>query len=120
MAFRDPTEDERRLLRCLAAAAFGAGWRIDWVDHVRVEAMNDGGMGSLRLQVSPKVTGDRVVHSVGAEVCFQDADGVDVMATLYVDDCSEPRELDIWKVNYEPLIRIPDTLPRATRPDSST
>lgn len=62
----------------------------NWQENLIVTPMDDGGMGS---QVS--------------ECSFLDEDGVEVLATLNLDENSELFELDVWKVNYEPLIKLP-------------
>lgn len=43
-----------------------------------------------------------------AEYQFTDADGVEVLASLNVDQDGRPFELDMWKTDFSPLIRIPD------------
>jgi hypothetical protein len=75
--------------------------------------MDDGGMGSLRLatdeglqQQPGRLTGRRA-----AELQFIDADGVPVLASLNLDQNGELLEIDIWKTDFSPLIRIPDDLP---------
>lgn len=78
----------------------------EWLDQAKVSPMDDGGMGSLRF-LSPSTS---LVQKMGkkiAEVRFRDADGVDVIASMNLDKNGIPFELDIWKVNFKPLIRIP-------------
>ena len=67
-------------------------------------------MGSLRL--SGRKTG--LLH-VAAELEFTDVDGVPVSVALFVDDDGTPLELDMWKVDFNPLIEIPVDLPAARR-----
>ena len=99
------TSGEKRLVSALARAG-----RIDlpteWLDQVKVTPMNDGDMGSLRFHSSSaKRMGKQI-----SELKFRDADEVDVIASLNVDETGAPFELDIWKVNFKPLIRIPEHL----------
>jgi hypothetical protein len=67
--------------------------------------MADGGMGSLLL-LPPR--GDRVVSAQVAKAEFDDADGIPVSATLNLDDAGALFELDIWKVDFSRLQRLPD------------
>ncbi|WP_400192293.1 DUF6984 family protein [Hymenobacter sp. B81] len=66
--------------------------------------LDDGGMGSFQF-VSPKT--ERRFGRVLAETQYADADGVPVLASLYLDREGELYELDSWKVDYSPLRRIP-------------
>lgn len=104
MAFRRPTEAEQRLIGELASRA-----RLEdadvWLGALQVEEMDDGGMGSLRL-------GGRECSGVvvrKAEVQFTDEDGVEVIASLNAGADGVPLELDIWRTDFAPLIRIPET-----------
>ncbi len=65
--------------------------------------MDDGGMGSLAF-VSRK---GKKYGGILAEAEFHDADGTLVSAALFLDQEGELYELDIWKVDFSPLIRIP-------------
>ena len=70
--------------------------------------MDDGGMGSIVLAPLPISVIPRRFGSQVAEVWFSDADGVAVSATLNTDEEGELFELDVWKVDFSPLIRIPE------------
>ncbi|WP_421750901.1 DUF6984 family protein [Croceimicrobium sp.] len=39
---------------------------------------------------------------------MKDADGVEVIATLYLDKDGSLFELDLWKTNFEPLLILPE------------
>lgn len=73
--------------------------------EIRVTEMLDGGMGSLSF-VSAKSR--RSMGQVAGECSFLDADGALVEAALLLDKDGDLFELDIWKVNFAPLIYIPD------------
>jgi hypothetical protein len=98
---RKPTSDELRLLEHLVAKAT---FVID--GELLVEDMNDGGMGSLLLFAQHSISRERRFGRQVADCRFVDADGVDVIASLNLDEDGELFELDVWKVNYAPLIRI--------------
>lgn len=105
MTQRHLTVSEKRLLSALLSRAAQVKVPAGWLDAVEVCQMNDGGMGSLLLQ--PLVRGSRMGKRA-SDVKFRDSDGVDVIASLNLDDAGNPLELDIWKVDFKPLIRIPD------------
>ncbi|WP_425478789.1 DUF6984 family protein [Dokdonella koreensis] len=102
---RNLTKPESRLVRELLQRS-GVNMESDWLEKVKVIPMRDGGMGSLRFNSADS---DRKMSSQAAEIHFKDADGVDVIASLNLDHEGSPIELDIWKVNFMELIRIPDS-----------
>lgn len=63
-----------------------------------VESLDDGGMGSLRFLHSNQKFNQSLIPYV-----FKDTDGVDVSATINLDTNGEVYELDLWKVNFQPL-----------------
>lgn len=105
MAFRSTTPDEQRLLRELARVAGDTAAK--WLETVRVREMNDGGMGSLALTYAELDEHDREFGKQLATVQFTDADGVEVVATLNGNRSGRPFELDVWKTDFSPLLRIP-------------
>jgi hypothetical protein len=73
----------------------------------KVEPMLDGGMGSLRFGVS---TGEKAVPRLGqvfAQGEFNDEDGTPVSFTINLDSDGRLFELDLWRVDFEPLKRLP-------------
>ena len=66
-----------------------------------VTELNDGGMGSIRLTDSGSHLRDLI------QLKYVDSDNVPVFITLTESDFNELYELDIWKVNFEPLKRFP-------------
>lgn len=109
MKSRDLTESEKRLLRLLVAKA-GLGVEPDWAESLQVKELEDGGMGSLLLGPGLGSDEERGFGRAAAEVQFQDDDGVGVIATLNLDKDGRLFELDIWKVDFSPLVRIPDAI----------
>ena len=108
MGFREPSASERRLLAVIATRA--KGLNPDWLDELQVATMDDGGMGSLRLLVHGASSTERLYGKTVAEYEFTDSDGVKVLCALNVDQLGLPFELDVWKTDFRPLIRIPDDL----------
>ncbi|TFV99895.1 hypothetical protein E4M00_01445 [Leifsonia flava] len=73
--------------------------------------MDDGQMGSL-LVLPPGLSADatRRFGREVAELRFMDGDGVLISAALNVDSDGNLFELDMFKGDGSPLIRIPDAL----------
>lgn len=114
MEFRRPTPDELRLLRELARVA-RLGSPEAWLDALQVRGMDDGGMGSLEFMSMNRQRGrSRGVVVCAAAVQFTDEDGVEVIASLNASENGVPFELDIWKTDFSPLIRIPDVFRSVT------
>ncbi len=108
--FRNLTTDERRLLSQLGNCP-GVGLALGWLDATKAESMLDGGMGSLRLAAGDRPPSERRFGRAASELEFVDSDGTRVIATLHLDQCDQPFELDMWKVDFSPLQRIPERLP---------
>jgi hypothetical protein len=70
---------------------------------VDVADLDDGGMGSLRLNLNPEA---RYGADLG-EVMYKDSDNVEVLITLTIDQDDRLFELDMWKVNFDKLIEFP-------------
>ncbi|MBJ7515002.1 MAG: hypothetical protein JHC82_01720 [Stenotrophomonas sp.] len=73
-----------------------------WLDSALVVEMDDGGMGSLRFISSGGRT--EAIEQV-AEISFSDVDGVLVSVTLNANGQGVPAELDVWKTNFQPLVK---------------
>jgi hypothetical protein len=89
------------------------------LSQCRVEEMNDGGMGSLIFLGNDQ--SDRRLSGAIAEADFVDADGVRAEVVLNVDQYGQLFELDIWKVDFSPLQRLPNPAGlrvRESSPDS--
>lgn len=81
-----------------------AGLPVD-IDSIRVESMQDGGMGSFRIA---PFSIDRKLGQVAAECQFFDEDKILVSAALNLDEHGIPFEIDVWKVDFSPLSRWPE------------
>ena len=69
--------------------------------------MKDSGMGSLLLFTKKTRNKNRVFGECIAEYLFHDEDGVEVNVALNIDEDGDLFELDIWKVDFSPLIHLP-------------
>lgn len=83
----------------------GAGI-IASLEDLFVEEMDDGGMGSLQVIVE----GDdhRRYGGTVADMDFHDVDGMYLLISVIVDTDDNFYELDIFKGDLSPLIKIPD------------
>jgi hypothetical protein len=104
---RKPTEQEQRILDLLVKKS-SIILPDDWKDHLLVRSMNDGEMGSLHLFRNGEIIEDRAMGAQVSEFQFTDLDGVEVIASLNVDENGELLELDIWKTDFGKLINLPD------------
>jgi hypothetical protein len=75
--------------------------------HCLVEPMADGGMGSLRFQSLFNAHSDRALGEAIVQGEFNDCDGIPVSFTINVDRDGMLYELDLWRVDFNPLQRIP-------------
>jgi hypothetical protein len=92
-----------------------AGLPVD-LDTLRVAPMKDGGMGSLAIAPLGRSFGSAV-----AECHFQDSGAALVSAVLNVDGAGDPLEIDVWRVDFEPLVSWPSrTELRAGPPNNSS
>lgn len=71
-----------------------------------IEMSNDGNMGSFKFIYPANNKKDNQTYAIG-EVSFNDTDGVLCIATLYTYDDNRLDGLDIWKVDFSPLIQYP-------------
>ena len=105
--FREPLPREFALLALVAQKAHGLG--NDWLSGIAVSELSDGGMGSLELLVRGAAPSGRRFGQRVAELAFKDADGVDVLVSLNLDQSGHPFELDVWKTDLSPVVRFPST-----------
>jgi hypothetical protein len=96
------TQPERQLIEFLLHQAEQRD--VHDLSNALVHEMDDGGMGSLQFGASRE---GRLGHRV-AEAEFVDDDGLPVFASLILDQSGSLYELDLWKVDFSPLKRIPE------------
>ena len=106
LSSRKPTQQEIKLIEFLATKG-GINLSPQWKDKLMVIPLEDGNMGSLSL--FPMGLTDRRPHlaKIISDYQFTDEDGVEVLVSLYVDVMGDLYDLDIWKTDFSPLIKMP-------------
>ena len=105
MKYRPLRKEERVLIEALLDNEGVVDSYIEFLDQARVADMKDGGMGSIQFESYDS----RQYGKTLAEARYQDTDGVPVSIALNVDKDENLFELDIWKVDFSPLNRYPQT-----------
>lgn len=80
----------------------------NWKLELLVRSMDDGGMGGLYLFPRGQIIEGRLFGTQISELQFADLDGVQVIASLYLDTNGDLFELDIWKTDFGKLLKFPD------------
>jgi hypothetical protein len=87
------------------------------LNELRVQPMDDSGMGSLQIAPFDRA---RRFGSCPAECHFYDVDGTPVSVALNLDQTGAPFEIDVWRVDFRPTRGWPLRAElRAGPPDSS-
>ena len=73
------------------------------IDDLLVESMDDGKMGSLKIGEDHHL---KKFGRMASDYLFKDTDGVDVVASLYLDSEDNLYELDVFKSNYEKTLLL--------------
>jgi hypothetical protein len=107
MVIRNPTQDELKLIEFLVSRCMELALQANWRERLVVSEMADGGMGGLTLFPDGVPCDKRLLGKQASECQFLDQDCVSVVATLNLDNHGKLFELDIWKVDFSRLIRIP-------------
>lgn len=102
MRFLRPEEIE--LLGALLAGHQSAKSLLANITETRIRDLKDGQMGSIELAQS--YPGRRMSKCI-AEADYVDLDGVSVTITVNIDQQGKLFEIDIWKVDFSPLVRYP-------------
>ena len=71
-------------------------------EPIEITPLADGGMGSFQIG-----KGNRRMRTQAAEISFKDSDDTLVVATLNLDEEGILFEVDIWKVDFTPLMTWP-------------
>jgi len=108
MTLRSPTQQEEDIITAMITSKPGGDLLLDQLAGLLVEKMDDGHMGSLLLvPVSSRICNRRYGQTFGTYE-YRDADDVLVSMTLNLDEHGQLLELDSWKVDFSPLLRLPN------------
>ncbi|ABK02388.1 conserved hypothetical protein [Arthrobacter sp. FB24] len=106
MTSRPLLPGEILIMRTLLDHAYEPRWKAINVESLRVSDMDDGGMGSLLFETTKP---DRMFGRTLSEGWFKDEDGFPVMLCLNLDKEDDIFELDSWKVDFSPRLRLPQS-----------
>ena len=109
--YRPPSNQEEKLIKVLIEKAKISLTQSN--ETLLVCEMGDGKMGSLYLLPNGIDQENRLFGYMASELEFTDKDGVKVIASLNIDTNGNLFELDIWKTDFNPLIRIPDSIDKS-------
>ncbi len=76
------------------------------LSELRVEEMDDGHMGSLYILNPKKNKADRKFGRELGVLMVKDSDSVDVSVSLNLDTEGGLYELDIWKTDFTPVVKL--------------
>ena len=104
-AFRSLTSDEAAILDRLIEMTDISVRPTVSLSTAKARSMNDGGMGSIGFvyETSAPTIGSKEIVVAGAS----DVDGVHLSLALNVDSLGRVAELDVWKVDFSPLLKLP-------------
>lgn len=95
--------EEDSLLRALLGRVQAGEHLLQQLDGALVRDMDDGGMGSLEFAGNASRSLGRCL----VEAEYRDCDGVPVSIVLNTDQNERLYELDMWKVDFAPLLEYP-------------
>ncbi len=97
--------EEIAIVKALVGVTHNAASLVSELHSVLVSDMPDGGMGGIVFENSTNEK-RRFAEDV-AQAEFDDADGVNVFVSVYLDNDGLLFELDFWKTDFSPLLRYP-------------
>ena len=97
-------KQEIYLLKCLLKDV--KEYSLNLENQMVIEMVDDGGMGSLYFvsKYNPK---ERNFYERIAEKEFKDSDNIPILVGINIDQFFDLFELDIWKVDNNPVILFP-------------
>jgi len=108
MKLRNLEPAEKQMLTALLQSVRDGTQFCLSLEGIMASDMNDGGMGSLLL-VPDQDIGDRRFGRRLISGEFNDTDGVPVQLGVNLDQNGRLYELDIWKVDFSPISKWPDS-----------
>ncbi|SDP83267.1 hypothetical protein SAMN04488595_1392 [Ralstonia sp. 25mfcol4.1] len=108
-------EERKKLLRRMGELGNFPSIKLVLDENLIVEDLNDGGMGSFKIILPLEYQGKNTGQSA-IDVVSEDVDGVMLIASLFLNERGFPCEVDIWKVDFSTLVRLPTTWELANFP----
>jgi len=103
-------EEEKALIRELIERTKQGNEILDSLDSLRVHDLLDGGMGSVRTVSLDDVDQRKAVPIALAE--YLDSDNILISVQITCDQAGRLFEIDIWKTDFSPVIRYPNSSAR--------
>lgn len=104
---RNANANELAMLRRLIEPAAWEPSLEDWEERLKVQSMEDGGMGSFRIFPDGTASSQRIFGKEISSFSFLDDDGIEVVVSLNLDQKGDLFEVDVWKVDYSQVKRSP-------------
>ncbi|RRD39662.1 hypothetical protein EII29_06380 [Leptotrichia sp. OH3620_COT-345] len=106
---RPLTDNEVNLLKILLDNLDFKYSKINISFPDNVITLDDGGMGSFLFYYDEKIQNNLEIVPI-SEYQFKDKDDIPVLVTLYSYSNGQLYEVDIWKVDFTPLLTYPNKL----------
>ena len=106
ISIRRPTKEELSLIKYLLRES-NVHLNADWNETLFVRELDDGGLGSLELYPNINILNQRSYGKTRSEHQFLDDEGIPILASLNIDKEGKLFELDMWKVDYSPILSFP-------------
>ena len=101
---RNLKTEEYQLLKCMLKDLKEYNFNLD---NIKVMDMLESGMGSLYIISPLNKREDRKMNKAIVERQFNYIDGVPISVCINIDTEGNLFELDIWRVDFNPLINFP-------------
>ncbi|WP_133636748.1 DUF6984 family protein [Zavarzinia compransoris] len=102
---RDLTAAEKAIIAEMLHGVKEGEEIVNNLDNYKVATLNDGGMGSLRIFKDPE---DRTFGEFLSRKIYKDIDGTEVVISIILDRDGVFFELDVWRVDFEPVKHLGD------------
>lgn len=106
---RPVSAKELKVIETLLIGNQNAHQYLAELPELYVAEIDDGGMGSCRLFPAGVSCQSRRFQKQIAHGTFRDADGCEVSTTINIAEDGHLFELDVWKVDFTPLQRWPES-----------
>src|ERR1700742_1746579 len=99
------SKEEKELIEYMLSDKPGSQVILNNLSTYRVNEMDDGGMGSLKVEFPVKKT--RLYDGYISDIYLRDIDDIPLVITIHVDKEGDLYELDVWKADFSSLKLFP-------------